>query len=301
MTKKKLYAVKQKLEEDLNAYLPHLTEEDQNAMLHLFHASFRRTDSKRVSANKLYSETIINMIKDVEPVVVCNGREWRRYTSVDACILPPTTIRGDGACERVVPQDCLNFSKGYSADVFAFIKEEIFLMQCGDGDVHFDTRQEQQSKRRIAIEAASNEGISSMNLYDGVAVAATAIDAAANGSERTNKQADEHTISTTFSPETHTTPSHLLSKAELIAKYGQLLQSHLYPYVKLFDLHVLLKSMLDNMSDGLGIEYNECMLDDGGNFITNSGVEKILMFRHALTPNIPLTQFKRNQRQTQYH
>ncbi len=272
---------------ELTQLLPHLTPEDQTAVSLLFHASFRRTDPKLLSANKFYSQSIPDIIKK-DDIIVQNGNEWRRYTYLDAVVLQPVHIKGDGACERVIPSDCLNFRKGYAGEVSAFLRQEIFDMRCSSGDVHFDTRQEQQSKRRDAIEAKSNEGISSMDLYDDAGLATHEAkgspDLVAGDAHPHNPEEDDYKI----------TPPRLLSKGELIAKYGQLKSTEMFPYVKLFDIHALLKSLLDNMADGVGSDYRECMLDDGGNFITNKGGEKILMYRKSPMPNITMSQFKKN-------
>lgn len=429
--------------------MPVLDPEIHKWILQLFHTSTRRTDTKRLSANKLYGETIINMIKSFEPVIVRNGNEWRRYTFIDAVILTPTVIQGDGQCERTVPLKCLRQNQGYHGDVMAFIREEIFIMKCDTDEIQFDTRQMQQEKRRVAIEAINNEGVASLNMYGSSAMGeGTGVEAgdAENREEEMEEgwtdakvfqwyqlirrmlqsshffcrsddsltawldllvttysfglahlgamiyhapplpdgledalfvsrelaaqllgyqgdtqallntypgsiesqfehakqlihdhsfflhdichyfdwsrvkveslqstvkreeqmeqekssnmfnsaamnDADVSSSSTGWVPPS--TPSYLWTPSELIQKFGTKQGEYTYPYVKLFDLHILLQSMLDNMNEGLGAEYGECSLDDGGCFITNSGVEKILMFRQALVPNLIMSQYKK--------
>src|SRR5581483_2529323 len=68
-----------------------------------------------------------------------------------------------------------------------------------------------------------------------------------------------------------------------------------YKFVRWFDLPMMLKSEGDNMTDvGGGEEYGECIYDSGGNFITNSGVEKILMYRERPAYNQVTVQYRRD-------
>ncbi|AYV86859.1 MAG: DNA-directed RNA polymerase II [Sylvanvirus sp.] len=504
--------------------LPFLTPDLQHLGLKIYHESRLRTDTKRLSADTLYSKTLINMIKNMEPIIVRNGKEWRRYSFKEVVILPPTTIRSDGQTERTVPLDCLAFDKGYTSDVYAFVKEEIFVMSCDDGSMVFDTRQMQQEKRRAAIEAATNEGIVTLNLYDNgelielpvqknksknntlntyslplltftltplskkqIKSILTQLDVDPENSEvwrghidhedafldrlhktykidlfrllqlslmgekaefiikqsidvknstieshtsdssdasNKNKISDnsriafiglaigfptdqlyqfskkfekrplasieddrtklhdlvnqgdfslfdlfkfirhlapwvdikltltdaelnqklleediQHQVDSTFTTQVnqiktehsehdkvsdgnptielpiaasvssnnssppvggYILPPHLYTHAQQIERYGIKQQENMYPYVKLFDLHILVQSMLDNMNDGLGIEHSICNLDSGGYFITNSGIEKIIMFRHALVPNIVIKQYKKGNGKSLY-
>ena len=270
--------------------LPYLTQDHQTFLLKLYHETRRRTDTKRHSANKFY-ETVIQMIKTLDPpTIVKNGKEWRRYTHKDVIITPPMNICANGKCERVVTNKCLERNCPYQGDVLSFLREEIFYMECQDGSVEFDTRQMQQEKRRILIEAEKQDNAP-------IDEDPSNRSKNSNNKDQTNNNANNSNNSI---QNVYETPSHLLTNDQLIQKYGKKINEYVYPYVKLFDLHILLQSVLDNMTDNLGAEYGECVLDDGGCFITNKGIEKVIMFRHGLVPNVMLVQFSKKGKRWQY-
>ena len=306
---------------------PSFKESDAWRVIQLYFEHKQLNETKIHSFNRLIQETIPRIIRNLPPMVVKHGFLWHQFKFLDVVMQSPIQMNADGQCRMAVPQECLKNGIGYNSDIFVHTQYNVYHMECVDGSRSFVSRKQQQAQQKSVQDAAANEGMN--NLNNVIALQKQELNRlkqqlnSDGSSTKSNRVKNETKVDGTQNIKSEPQPSsaaalvdksdavasdnafHKLMPAsvniepsddELIAKYGHIKEdSKLIKYVRWFDLPIMLKSVLDNMVDvGGGQEYGECPHDAGGNVITNSGVEKVIMFREKPANNQITVQHKKD-------